>query len=203
MVHIEEFPPLPETPGEVSARLHAATLRAAGARLEAAVASSGRGGDASDVAALVAESVRLQAAVAAARAEVSAEQRQRAQAHFALGDALASQEGDFVGGAAEFCRALTADPWHTEALCGLGSALGELGDLDGAVEALRRALHVAPRHGLAHFYLGAALGRRGDVDGALLEFQAVIDYDPDSPAAAIARRNLEAAARAETSAAAA
>merc|ERR1712146_875160 len=112
-----------------------------------------------------------------------------------LGEALISQEKDIFGGAAEFCQALAANPWHADSLCGLGSALGELGDLDGAIEALRRAIGAAPRHGLAHFYLGSALGRRGDLKGAALEWKAVIEYDPNSPAAALAQSNLEAMAK--------
>mmetsp|Transcript_151050 Transcript_151050/g.485408 ORF Transcript_151050/g.485408 Transcript_151050/m.485408 type:complete len:122 (-) Transcript_151050:205-570(-) len=89
------------------------------------------------------------------------------------------------------------NPFHADALCGLGSVMGELGDLDGAITAFRRALQVQPRHALTHFYLGAALGRKGDVDGALLEFQAVVECDPNCRAAELARANLQAVARAD------
>lgn len=191
MVHIEEFPPLPETPSEASARLQATILHQAGSRLEAA-ASKAEGNSA----ALIEASVRLQVAVVAAQAEVSDDDRRLADARFALGDALVNQEKDLLGGAAEFCQALAANPWHADAMCGLGTALGELGDLDGAIEAFRRAIGVAPRHGQAHFYLGSALGRQGDLYGAADEWKAVIEYDPKSPAAELAKANLEAIAQA-------
>ncbi|CAE8606441.1 unnamed protein product, partial [Polarella glacialis] len=127
---------------------------------------------------------------------VSDEDRRLADAKFELGDALATQEGDLEGAMAEFCGALAANPRHADALCGLGSVLGEKGDLEASIKALRRALEVSPRHALAHFYLGSALGRRADFDGAILEYEAVLEYEPNSQAAVLARRNLESAAAA-------
>mmetsp|Transcript_94121 Transcript_94121/g.304095 ORF Transcript_94121/g.304095 Transcript_94121/m.304095 type:complete len:263 (+) Transcript_94121:72-860(+) len=138
----------------------------------------------------------LQAAKTATDAVITDEDRRIAEARYQLGDALWTQEEDAEGAIDEFAGALARNPQHVDSLCGLASVLGERGDLDGAIKALRRALAIAPRHGLAHFYLGSALGRRGDFDGAVLEFRAVVEHDPGSSAAALARRNLEAAARA-------
>jgi len=189
MPNVEPFPALP---GEREAAAQAALLKDVGARLEAAATSPGY--TPGNVQSAIQSNLQLQAAVVAAAAEVSEEDRKLADARFALGDALVQQEKDLIGGASEFCQALAANPWHVDAICGVASVLGELGDLDGSVETLRRALQVAPRHGLAHFYLGAALGRKGDLDGAMAEFRAVLEYDPDCPAAAVARANLEAVA---------
>merc|ERR1712217_905469 len=62
-------------------------------------------------------------------------------------------------------------------------------------KALRKALTISPRHAVAHFYLASALGRKGDFDGAIMEYGAVIEYEPDSRAAELARANLRAAAQ--------
>lgn len=189
MPNVEAFPPLP---GEGEAKARAALMRDIGIRLEAAASSPGY--TPGHVRQAIESNLKLQAAVVAAAGEVSDDQRKLADARFALGEALVQQEKDLIGGAAEFCQALVANPWHPDAICGMASVLGELGDLDGMIETLRRGLVVAPRHGLTHFYLGAALGRQGNLDGALAEFRAVVEYDPDSPAAILARANLDAVA---------
>merc|ERR1719401_2569825 len=119
MVHIEEFPALPDSADEIRARQQAAVIRESCARLQAAAA-----GAEGDTTALVEASVRLQAAVVAAQAELSDTDKLLADRRCELGNALMNQENDLVGGAAEFCQALAANPWHAEALCGLGSVLG-------------------------------------------------------------------------------
>mmetsp|Transcript_26962 Transcript_26962/g.52046 ORF Transcript_26962/g.52046 Transcript_26962/m.52046 type:complete len:202 (+) Transcript_26962:113-718(+) len=189
MPHVEAFPALP---GEQAAAEQAALLQEVGRRLEEAATSPGYTPGTARQA--IESSIQLQAAIVAAADEVSDENRKLADARFALGEALVQQENDLIGGAAEFCQALMVNPWHPDAICGIASVLGELGDLEGAVQTWRRSLIVAPRHGLTHFYLGSALGRQGDLEGALAEFRAVVEYDPDSPAAALARKNIEAVA---------
>lgn len=126
---------------------------------------------------------------------ITEDDRRLAEAHFNLADALWAQEKDAQAAITEFCSALSKDPNHVEALCGLASVLADTDELDAAIKALRRALIIAPRHAVAHFYLGSALGRKGDFDGAIMEYGAVLEYEPNSRAAELARVNLHAAAQ--------
>lgn len=189
MPYVEPFPSLP---GEHDVKAQAELMRAIGNRLEVAATSPGY--TPGNVRQAIEGNLKLQSAVVAAAAEVTEADREIADARFRLGDALVNQEKDLIGGAAEFCQALAANPWHPDAICGIASVLAELGDLDGAVQTLRRALIVSPRHGTSHFYLGSILGRKGDLDGCLAEFRAVLEHDPDCPAAALAKNNLDAIA---------
>eukprot|EP00933_Yihiella_yeosuensis_P062155 TRINITY_DN6509_c1_g1_i1.p1 TRINITY_DN6509_c1_g1~~TRINITY_DN6509_c1_g1_i1.p1 ORF type:complete len:259 (-),score=41.98 TRINITY_DN6509_c1_g1_i1:266-1042(-) len=137
----------------------------------------------------------LSAVNAATDAAISEEDRRASDLHYQIGDALFSQENDSQGAISEFCTALSRNPSNVDAFCGIATVLAEQGDLDGAGKALRRALAIEPRHGLSHYLLGTVCGRRGDFDGAVLEFKAVIEYQPGSQIATLAQQNLEAAAR--------
>jgi tetratricopeptide (TPR) repeat protein len=93
------------------------------------------------------------------------------------------RQGDLAGAAAEYRRALAANPNHARARLGLAQALFEGGRLDVAVEAFEKAYRLDPdsaREGLlsAHRDLAAALEAEGLLDQSRIHYQRVLDVNP-------------------------
>lgn len=91
----------------------------------------------------------------------------------------AFQAGRYAEAAAEFRKAVEAEPESVPARVNLGSALGLLGDTAGAIEQYREALRLDPKLASAHFNLGALLGKQGRLDEAAGHFEAALASNPD------------------------
>jgi tetratricopeptide (TPR) repeat protein len=71
---------------------------------------------------------------------------------------------------------------------GYGHAL--LGDMDLADRLLRVALVLGPERAATHYHLGIVLQTQGHLDAAALEWRAAVEFDPQGPFGALARRAL-------------
>lgn len=111
---------------------------------------------------------------------------------------VAAQAGRHADAAAEFRRALEAQPESVEARVNLGAILGLAGDRAGAAEQLREALRLAPGNATAHFNLGSLLLEGGSAGEALPYLEAAVAGRPgDAEARQLLARALRDAGRLE------
>jgi tetratricopeptide (TPR) repeat protein len=94
--------------------------------------------------------------------------RARAEDHYYAGLDLFA-EGRYYDAAAEYRRAVDADPTFTDALHALSKALQELKDFDGAIEVSRRISEIDPEDVLAHTSLSILYQHKGMITEAEAE----------------------------------
>ncbi|MES1244302.1 MAG: tetratricopeptide repeat protein [Acidobacteriota bacterium] len=108
--------------------------------------------------------------------------RQGSTVHLLRGR-VAFRFGRYRDAAAEFRKAVEAQPDNASARINLAAALAEAGDHKGAAEQLREVLKRAPDNGTAHFNLGTLMALEGETAGAVVHFQEAVRIDPkDAPA---------------------
>jgi tetratricopeptide (TPR) repeat protein len=108
--------------------------------------------------------------------------RQGSTVHLLRGR-VAFRFGRYQDAAAEFRKAVQAQPESVPARINLAAALAEAGDRNGAKEQLREVLKLAPANGTAHFNLGTLMALEGETAGAVVHFQEAVRIDPnDGPA---------------------
>jgi tetratricopeptide (TPR) repeat protein len=82
--------------------------------------------------------------------------------------------------AAEFRRAIDAQPYSVEAWLGLGRALDRQGRAEEAAKAYGRAIEIQPGWWSTHSHLGVFLLMRGDLSGALESLKTAVSLSPDN-----------------------
>ena len=85
----------------------------------------------------------------------------------------------FEEAAAEFRKAVAAEPGSVPAHFNLGAALSQTGDLRGAVEQFEAALRLDPAHANAHYNLGLLLAQMNRHDEAIKHLQAAVRASPE------------------------
>jgi tetratricopeptide (TPR) repeat protein len=102
------------------------------------------------------------------------------QARAAYNEALADQA---QGSTAErlYRKAVELDPLYCDAMDNLGQMLRRQGKVNEAVDWYKRSLTVKPDNAVAHQNLAAAYLVIGTTDQALLEYQWLVDHEPDNP----------------------
>ena len=92
---------------------------------------------------------------------------------------LALEAKRFAEGAAEFRKAVAANPNSVPALVNLGAALTQTGDLKGAAEQFERVLRLDPNHVNAHYNLAVLLMNDNQHQQAIDHLQAVSKINPN------------------------
>jgi Flp pilus assembly protein TadD len=110
--------------------------------------------------------------------------RQGSTVHLLRGR-VAFRFGRYQDAAAEFRKAVQAQPDSVPARINLAAALAEAGDRKGAKEQLLEALKLAPDNGTAHFNLGTLMALEGEAAGAVVHFQEAVRLDPNDGAARV------------------
>ena len=93
---------------------------------------------------------------------------------------IALLQGKPVEAAAEFRRAIEAQPLAVESWLGLALALDRQGRGDEAVRTYRRAIEIQPGWWSTHSHLGVSLLMRGDLTGALESLRTAARLSPDN-----------------------
>ena len=91
---------------------------------------------------------------------------------------LALEAKRYSEGAAEFRKAVMANPKSVPALVNLGAALTQTGDLKGATEQFQKALRVDPDNVNAHYNLAVLLVNDNQHQAALVHLEAVSRINP-------------------------
>ena len=94
--------------------------------------------------------------------------------------------------AAEFQRAVEADPDYGAARLNLGDAYERLGRAEEAMAEYRKVIELDPGNLFAHNNLGVLYDKKGLYDDAIAEFEEALRINPSD---ATARKNLETAKR--------
>jgi 4-amino-4-deoxy-L-arabinose transferase-like glycosyltransferase len=118
----------------------------------------------------------------------------RAMAYYNLGVAQEGA-GDGDRAAADYRRALDADPSFTQAHVNLGSLLARGGQFEAAAAEEEAALRQRPDDALAHVNLANALLELGRLDEAEPHYRAALRAEPDLAAAQEGLRALDDARR--------
>ena len=84
----------------------------------------------------------------------------------------------YAEAAAEFRRAVAAEPGSVPAHFNLGAALSQTGDLRGAVEQFEETLRLDPAHANAHYNLGLLLARMNRHEEAVTHLRAAVGRAP-------------------------
>ena len=100
-----------------------------------------------------------------------------ASPHLTRGNA-ALREGRFTAGAAEYRRAVGADPDNFRARQSLASVLLRLGDLESAVEHFEAAVQLAPENARAQSDLGVVLAEVGEDERAIQHLRLAVELEP-------------------------
>ncbi len=85
----------------------------------------------------------------------------------------------FEEAAAEFRKAIAAEPESVPAHFNLGAALSQTGDLRGAVEQFEEALRLDPAHANAHYNLGLLLAQMNRHEEAIKHLQSAVKASPE------------------------
>lgn len=107
-----------------------------------------------------------------------AEQPQRAEAHYELGNALFDL-GRVSEAREHYARAAELNPEHAAAFCNLGLCLRFLGDFDGAIAAYERALELDPDDLTTLQNVAVALSAAGEVDAVIPYLMRIADLKPN------------------------
>ncbi|HKY28289.1 MAG TPA: tetratricopeptide repeat protein [Pyrinomonadaceae bacterium] len=91
---------------------------------------------------------------------------------------LALEAKRFAEGAAEFRKAVAANPNSVPALVNLGAALTQTGDLKEAAEQFQQALRADPNNVVAHYNLAVLLANAKQHQPALVHLEAVFKINP-------------------------
>ena len=94
--------------------------------------------------------------------------------HLALQAHLLLERGDTAGAEAAAQRALTRDPWSSDALLLLGRCARLRGDTQGAISALRRVVYDKPDCWRAHYQLAETYRQQGETGPAEREYRIVL-----------------------------
>jgi len=89
-----------------------------------------------------------------------------------------------------YCRALSLDPGHVDALVNLGRLVHESGDAAQAEDLYRRALEARPQDAIAAFNLGVALEDLERPRDALAAYEKAVSLDPGNADAHYNAANL-------------
>ena len=92
---------------------------------------------------------------------------------------MALEAKRFEEGAAEFRKAVAANPNSVPALVNFGAALTQTGDLKGAAEQFEKVLRLDPRHVNAHYNLAVLLMNDDQHQQAIAHLQAVSEINPE------------------------
>jgi tetratricopeptide (TPR) repeat protein len=92
---------------------------------------------------------------------------------------LAFQAGQYADAAAEFKKALEAEPQSVTARVNLATTLVQIGDGTAAVAQLQEALWLQPNHGGAHYNLAVLLAQHQRLPEAIRHFRAALVADPN------------------------
>jgi len=104
-------------------------------------------------------------------------QPDRAETHFALGNALVMR-GRFDEAQPHFAEALRLKPDHVGAHCNLANLLVLRGRLNEALSHYREALRINPEYAEGHYYLAGALARQKKIAEAVAHFEAALRLQP-------------------------
>jgi Flp pilus assembly protein TadD len=110
--------------------------------------------------------------------------RQGSTVHLLRGR-VAFRFGRYQDAAAEFRKAVQAQPDSVPARINLAAALAETGDRKGAREQLLEVLKLAPDNGTAHFNLGTLMALEGEAAGAVVHLREAVRIDPNDGAARV------------------
>jgi TolB-like protein/Flp pilus assembly protein TadD/DNA-binding winged helix-turn-helix (wHTH) protein len=116
-------------------------------------------------------------AAAAFRRLLQRGNRQDADLHVGLGEALAGQ-GQGAEAEASYRRAVAAEPAYWSAHSALGTYLWQRGKLDEAAAAMRKAAELVPSSANAWSNVGGVLQMKGDFDGALQAYRRSLQLEP-------------------------
>lgn len=92
---------------------------------------------------------------------------------------LALEAKRYAEGAAEFRKAVAANPNSIPALVNLGAALTQTGDLKGAAEQFEKVLRIDPNHVNAHYNLAVLLTNENKHQQAINHLEAVAKINPN------------------------
>ena len=101
-----------------------------------------------------------------------------ASPHLTRGNA-ALREGRFVAGAAEYRRAVEADPTNLRARQSLATTLLRLNDLQGALEQFAAAVELAPENARARSDYGVVLAEAGQDERAIQHLRIAVELEPE------------------------
>jgi tetratricopeptide (TPR) repeat protein len=96
---------------------------------------------------------------------------------------LAFEAQRYAEAAAEFRKAIAANPDSVTARVNLGAALNQIGDLKGAAEQFEEALRIEPKRANAHYNLGVLLASQNKHEEAINHLQSSLSVDPNDPSA--------------------
>jgi len=96
-----------------------------------------------------------------------------------LSGTIMDYSGDQKGAAAEFQKALDANPNDLEARLRLGALLYEQRQLDPAKQQLDRALRLDPTSSLARYILARVERAQGQLDAAVRDLEKAVQGDPE------------------------
>jgi tetratricopeptide (TPR) repeat protein len=106
--------------------------------------------------------------------------------------------GRYSEAAAEFRKAIAANPNSIPARVNLGAALALLEDVAGAVEQYEQALKIDPTNATAHYNVGFLLAKQNRREQAIIHFQAVLGLNPtDNESRLALAKELEKSQRAD------
>jgi Flp pilus assembly protein TadD len=100
------------------------------------------------------------------------------------------EQGDLVGAAECFIKAVALQPTDALAQFNLGSVLDESGRLEDARHHLRQAVSLNPDYSDAHYNLAFVCEKLGAFDEARRHWRRYVELDPTSPWCEYARQRL-------------
>ena len=98
--------------------------------------------------------------------------------HLARGK-LAFEARRFADAAAEFRKAVAANPGNVAARINLGATLSQLGDAQGAAEQFEEAIRIEPGRVNAHYNLAILLAGQNQHEKAIAHLQSALAVDPN------------------------
>lgn len=100
------------------------------------------------------------------------------ETHFASGMML-ERQGDFVGAAGQFSKAIDGDPTMVDAHNRLGMCYCRLSEFDRAAASFRRAIEISPNAAALRNNLGYCLSSAGKYSEAETAFRKALELVPD------------------------
>ena len=91
----------------------------------------------------------------------------------------ALEAGRFEEAAAEFRKAIAANPQSVPAHVNLGATLTQLGDLKGAIEEFEKTLAIDSNNTNAHYNLALLQANQNNYDRAIVHLKAVLTINPN------------------------
>ena len=99
---------------------------------------------------------------------------------YARAGEAALRNGDPVGAAGNYNKALASNPSNLDALIGLGEVALQQGQYSGAIGYLKKAARLAPKSSRINTLIGEAHLNSGNASAAEAAFKKALQFDPDN-----------------------